>query len=119
MGLGSTLTALLFLALVAVAVDGGSDPNVLLVSFDGMRWDYLDHYASALPTFRRLTEGDGGVRLTLRPSFTTKTFPNHVTLVTGVYEEVHGEIIFFPSSISSRTLLRWGRECELEARVSI
>lgn len=65
------------------------EPTVLLVSLDGFRWDYLDRYEA--PTMRRLAaEGVRAERLI--PSFPTKTFPNHYTLVTGLYPEHHGII---------------------------
>ena len=62
-------------------------PTVILVSLDGFHPDYLDRYAS--PTLRRLA--DEGVRSEgMIPSFPTKTFPNHYTVVTGLYPENHG-----------------------------
>ena len=65
----------------------GSHPLVVLVSLDGWRWDYIDR-ASA-PNLRALAAR--GVRATsLIPSFPPKTFPNHYTLVTGLYPEHHG-----------------------------
>ena len=62
-------------------------PTVILVSFDGWRWDY-DTRAPA-PNLRRLAAR--GVRAeNLIPSFPTKTFPNHYTIVTGLYPGRHG-----------------------------
>ncbi len=62
-------------------------PTVLLVSLDGFRWDYLDRYEA--PTLAQLAaEGVRAERLV--PSFPTKTFPNHYTLVTGLYAARHG-----------------------------
>jgi predicted AlkP superfamily pyrophosphatase or phosphodiesterase len=62
-------------------------PTVILLSIDGMRADYLDRYKP--PTLSRLaTEG---VRAKwMIPSFPTKTFPNHYTIVTGLYPANHG-----------------------------
>ncbi|HVS04339.1 MAG TPA: ectonucleotide pyrophosphatase/phosphodiesterase [Thermoanaerobaculia bacterium] len=92
---------LLLLALLAVAAGcRGLHPppraaapapsaTVLLVSIDGFRWDYLDLYQP--PTLQRLArEGVRAERLI--PSFPTKTFPNHYTLVTGLYPAHHGVI---------------------------
>lgn len=65
-----------------------TEPNrVVMISLDGFRWDYLSR-----PEARRLRElADRGVRAErLVPSFPSKTFPNHVTLVTGLYPENHG-----------------------------
>lgn len=65
----------------------GSPHQVVLISLDGFRWDYLDR-----PAARRLRElAARGVRAErLVPSFPSKTFPNHYTLVTGLYPEHHG-----------------------------
>lgn len=71
-------------------------PLLLLISFDGFRWDYLQiakQQGYATPNFDRLinnggTIGTGG----LKNVFVTKTLPNHFTLVTGLYEENHGVI---------------------------
>jgi len=60
---------------------------LILVSIDGFRWDYLQHYAA--PVLQGLATG--GVHATrLTPSFPSKTFPNHYTLVTGLYPAHHG-----------------------------
>lgn len=67
----------------------GSDlaPTVILISFDGWRWDY-DTKAPA-PNLRSLVAR--GVRAEqLIPSFPSKTFPNHYTIVTGLYPGHHG-----------------------------
>ncbi|CAF0875004.1 unnamed protein product, partial [Didymodactylos carnosus] len=62
-------------------------PRLLLISFDGFRYDYPDIYT--LKNFRSLL--DRGVRVQhIINSFTTTTFPNHFTIVTGLYEETHG-----------------------------
>jgi predicted AlkP superfamily pyrophosphatase or phosphodiesterase len=62
-------------------------PTLILVSFDGWRWDY-DRTASA-PNLERLSAR--GVRAeALIPSFPPKTFPNHYTIVTGLYPGRHG-----------------------------
>jgi predicted AlkP superfamily pyrophosphatase or phosphodiesterase len=60
---------------------------VLLVSLDGFRWDYIDRPAAV--ELRKLAAR--GVRATrMTPVFPTKTFPNHYTMVTGLYPEHHG-----------------------------
>jgi predicted AlkP superfamily pyrophosphatase or phosphodiesterase len=62
---------------------------VVLVSFDGFRWDYSSMYDT--PNFNDLASS--GVSATrLIPSFPTKTFPNHYTLATGLYPDHHGII---------------------------
>jgi predicted AlkP superfamily pyrophosphatase or phosphodiesterase len=62
-------------------------PILLLVSFDGWRWDYLDRYDA--PRLKALAAR--GVRSEgLIPSYPTLTFPNHYTLVTGLTPDRHG-----------------------------
>ena len=59
---------------------------VILVSIDGFRPDYLDREAT--PNLSRLARH--GVQGVMRPSFPSKTFPNHYTLVTGLRPDRHG-----------------------------
>ena len=80
--LDSTPTRRLFAQNVA-------DSPLILISLDGFRWDYLRK--APAPALRRLVER--GVRAEgLIPSFPTKTFPNHYTIVTGLTPEHHGII---------------------------
>ena len=60
---------------------------LILISFDGYRADYLDRGLS--PNLAVLASE--GVRAkALRPAFPTLTFPNHYTIVTGLYPDHHG-----------------------------
>lgn len=61
--------------------------RVLLVSLDGFRWDYIQRKPAA-----RLRElAARGVRAErMIPVFPSKTFPNHYSIVTGLYAEEHG-----------------------------
>jgi len=62
---------------------------LILISIDGFRWDYLTRGVS--PTLVALA--DDGVRAErLIPSYPSVTFPNHYTLVTGLYPDHHGVI---------------------------
>lgn len=62
-------------------------PHVILVSFDGVRPDYLDRVE--LPAFQRVARE--GVRArALISVFPTKTFPAHYSIATGMYPEAHG-----------------------------
>lgn len=65
------------------------NPLLLFVSFDGFRWDYLTRYN--LTNFNYLKQ-IGSYSDYVYSSFDTSTFPNHWTLVTGLYEESHGII---------------------------
>ncbi|CAL8290223.1 unnamed protein product [Lota lota] len=62
-------------------------PPLLLVSFDGFRADYLRQYH--MPHLELLYRG-GVLVEELTNIFSTKTFPNHYSLVTGLYAESHG-----------------------------
>lgn len=69
------------------ATADGAPQSLVLVSFDGFRHDYAERWAA--PTFARVAR-EGGRAEALVPSFPTKTFPNHYTLVTGMYPGRHG-----------------------------
>jgi predicted AlkP superfamily pyrophosphatase or phosphodiesterase len=61
---------------------------VVLVSLDGFRWDY----AKRDDATHLLSLGRHGVwaPLGMLPSYPSLTFPNHFTIVTGLYPEHHG-----------------------------
>lgn len=62
---------------------------VVLVSFDGCRWDYPDLYDT--PQLDAMAaEGVKAERVI--SSFPTKTFPNHYAIATGLYPDHHGII---------------------------
>lgn len=65
----------------------GSNP-LIVISFDGFRWDYLTR--TSTPNFDKFLENGVTARYGLRNAFVTKTFPNHFTLATGLWEESHG-----------------------------
>ncbi|MBB6425146.1 nucleotide pyrophosphatase/phosphodiesterase family protein [Sphingopyxis sp. JAI128] len=82
----SLLLALL-VPLAAHAQDGGvRKPVTLLISIDGFRADYLCR--GITPNLSRLAAG--GAHGKLRPSFPTKTFPNHYAIVTGKRPDNNG-----------------------------
>ena len=87
-----TLLALLVLVLTACATPAlkpESGAPLILVSIDGFRADYLDR--GLTPNLKAIA--DDGVRATaMRPAFPSLTFPNHYTLVTGLYPDHHGII---------------------------
>jgi predicted AlkP superfamily pyrophosphatase or phosphodiesterase len=57
------------------------------VSLDGWRWDYLQRLKA--PHLKTLA-ARGVLSQGLIPSFPSKTYPNHFTIVTGLYPEHHG-----------------------------
>lgn len=61
-------------------------PVTILVSIDGFRADYLDR--GITPNLSALAAR--GISAAMRPSFPSKTFPNHWTLVTGKVPDHHG-----------------------------
>ncbi|MGD8782400.1 MAG: ectonucleotide pyrophosphatase/phosphodiesterase [Ignavibacteria bacterium] len=64
-------------------------PYTILVSLDGFRYDYLDR--NITPNMQKII--DDGVRaISLRPSYPSKTFPNHLTIITGMHPQNHGII---------------------------
>ena len=54
---------------------------------DGFRWDYFEK--TETPNFDEIIKG-GSKSKALIPVFPTKTFPNHISIVTGLYPENHG-----------------------------
>lgn len=64
-----------------------SDQTVLLVSLDGFRGDLLDRDK---PPALNALGAEGVVAEAMIPSFPSLTFPNHYTIVTGLYPEHHG-----------------------------
>ena len=62
-------------------------PIILVISFDGFRYNYLD---------KNITPHTNNVKISgshadyMRNVFITKTFPNHQSIATGLYPEVHG-----------------------------
>lgn len=64
-------------------------PYVILVSFDGFRWDYSNR--GITPNLEQMKE-QGVSAMSLRSAYMTNTFPNHYSIITGMYTESHGLI---------------------------
>ncbi|OAQ24379.1 Phosphodiest-domain-containing protein [Linnemannia elongata AG-77] len=63
------------------------DPTVIVLSFDGLRADYLKR--GITPNF--LSVANNGLTAEyMQPSFPTLTFPNHYSMITGLYPSSHG-----------------------------
>lgn len=62
-------------------------PYVIMISIDGLRHDLVDKYhAFHLQELRN----EGVAATSMKPSYPSLTFPNHYTLVTGLYPSHHG-----------------------------
>jgi predicted AlkP superfamily pyrophosphatase or phosphodiesterase len=82
-----------FLALFALNVrpnaraQAAEKPYVILVSIDGFRFDYADRYKARNILAVR---NHGAAAASMVPSFPSITFPNHISIATGLYPEHHG-----------------------------
>ncbi|KKK19005.1 hypothetical protein P175DRAFT_0440023 [Aspergillus ochraceoroseus IBT 24754] len=64
-------------------------PTTILISLDGFRADFLNR--GLTPTLNSFIANGVSPQYML-PSFPSVTFPNHFTLVTGLYPESHGVV---------------------------
>lgn len=62
-------------------------PYVILISVDGLRYDLVDKYHA---THLQQLRSNGVAANAMKPSYPSLTFPNHYTLVTGLYPAHHG-----------------------------
>jgi predicted AlkP superfamily pyrophosphatase or phosphodiesterase len=91
------LRALLLLGVVALCglarAQGptSEQPPLILISLDAFRWDYCALHPEATPHLRQLAH-DGVTARGLIPVFPSNTFPNHYSIVTGLYPSHHGII---------------------------
>ena len=79
-------------------------PYVLLISIDGYRWDYTKKFK---PNFLSKIKKNKATVKSLIPSYPTKTYPNHYTIVTGLTPEDHGIVansFYDPKSAKSYSL---------------
>jgi Uncharacterized proteins of the AP superfamily len=61
--------------------------HLILISLDGFRYDYLDR--GITPTLSKIAS-DGVRAAYLQPVFPSSTFPNHISIITGLYPTNHG-----------------------------
>src|ERR1700757_2574893 len=96
-------------ALPLIHVDNGPNSEaaqkahyLVLVSLDGFRWDYAKRDGAT----HLLALGQKGVWAPegMLPSYPSLTFPNHFTIVTGLYPEHHGLVAnsFYDESKQAR-----------------
>jgi len=76
----------LFALVCAPASAEKRTPITILVSIDGFRADYLQR--GLTPNLSALASQ--GISAAMRPSFPTKTFPNHYALITGLRPDRNG-----------------------------
>jgi len=82
------IIALLLLGLAGLPAPlSAAAPTVIVLSWDGLRWDYPDK--REFPGMRRL-EREGLRAERLVAGWPSATFPGHVTLATGTWADVHG-----------------------------
>jgi predicted AlkP superfamily pyrophosphatase or phosphodiesterase len=65
-----------------------SKPYVILVSLDGFRYDYAKRYHAEV--MLSLAAAGASAPEGMIPSYPSVTFPNHYTIITGLYPEHHG-----------------------------
>ncbi|MBK6912684.1 MAG: alkaline phosphatase family protein [Ignavibacteriales bacterium] len=85
----NTLRLLLIFTLFNIYSFAQSQPYVILISFDGFRWDYPSR---GLSPNLDLMKQEGVSALSFKPCFPSKTFPNHLAIITGLYPAHHGII---------------------------
>lgn len=78
----------LLLLLSLLPLSGWAKHYTVMVSLDGFREEYTRCYNT--PFLNKMARQ--GVGATMQPSFPSKTFPNHYTLVTGLVPAHHGII---------------------------
>jgi predicted AlkP superfamily pyrophosphatase or phosphodiesterase len=83
------ITFLLTLRSASSAPKPASDRMVVIVSVDGLAALYLNEGKAKMPVIRQLAT-EGAVAKGMIASLPTSTWPNHVTLVTGVSPREHG-----------------------------
>jgi alkaline phosphatase D len=96
----TSLLSLIFLSLsFFLQAQNTKDNYVVLVSMDGFRWDYAKQFnLQNLPQIAK----KGVHAKSMKPSYPTKTFPNHYAIVTGLYPDHHGIInnVFYDADLN-------------------
>ena len=74
--------------LITLTASASTNDHVILISIDGLAGFYLTDPKAPLPTLRKMA-AEGAQAAALRVANPTGTWPNHTTLITGVYPDVH------------------------------
>lgn len=86
------IPSVLALLIFALGAAGSTNHHVLLITIDGFAAFYLKDPSAPLPTLRKLAS-EGAMADGMKVANPSITWPNHTTLVTGVYAEKHS--VFF------------------------
>ena len=82
----NNITIFFLIVVSFLLCNNNENQYVILVSFDGFRYDYMDRMET--PNFDYLEKW--GVRAkSLKPIFPSFTFPNHYAIATGCYADKH------------------------------
>ena len=65
-------------------------PKLILISMDGMRYNYLDNLPDGKIANFKYFMKNGVKAKFIRNVFPSSTFPNHVSIASGLYPESHG-----------------------------
>lgn len=112
--------ALATFAQAAETASADSDRIVVLMSVDGLANFYLDDPKADIPTIRMLA-ADGARAKSMRAANPTVTWPNHVTLVTGVSPGVHGVIgnNYLDRVTGEKVTLLWDPVFDMDAIIKV
>jgi predicted AlkP superfamily pyrophosphatase or phosphodiesterase len=69
------------------AVAQEQKPYVILISADGFRYDLAEKYDAV---FLKKMSTEGVKAISMRPCYPSLTFPNHYSIITGLYPAHHG-----------------------------
>ncbi|MFQ6609701.1 MAG: ectonucleotide pyrophosphatase/phosphodiesterase, partial [Fidelibacterota bacterium] len=81
-----TISQKIVISILFIQILIGETPYVVMVSFDGFRYDYSERVDT--PNFDYIRD-NGAKANSIQPVFPTKTFPNHYSLATGAYTQTH------------------------------
>lgn len=71
---------------------GVSKPQLIILSLDAMRYDYIRMFRGHMDNFQRMIKMGVSAPFGLIPAYITQTFPSHYSIATGLYEETNGII---------------------------
>lgn len=88
-GMSSVVKHLVLISFFFSVTAFAQQQSVVLISLDGFRWDYIEkHRAKGLANIAKQ-----GVRVNkMWPVYPSKTFPNHISIITGLLPVNHGVI---------------------------